>query len=129
MIIIFFVFILVVIIIYVIARNFDRDRIKEEIESRGGKLLSKEWSPFGKGWAGEESDRIYKVVYRDKEGNIHKAFVKTSMLSGVYFSQDEITTFANHTQPHFDTSKSENKSLQLENENLKREIEELKKQR
>lgn len=33
---------------------------------------------------------IYQVVYRDRDGRVHRAYVKTSMKSGVYLSNDEI---------------------------------------
>jgi hypothetical protein len=116
-------FIVLAIIIRLIAGSMDSDRVKEDIESKGGKLISKEWTPFGKGWFGEKNDRIYEVIYIDKDGNKHKAFVKTSSFSGVYYSSDEIIEYSNDKQ---NTSELDT-DLKKENEKLKREIEELKK--
>jgi hypothetical protein len=39
---------------------------------------------------GDESNAIYNLVYEDKEGNLHKALVKTSLFSSVYLSDDQI---------------------------------------
>src|SRR4051812_49283397 len=83
-------FIIVVIIIRLIAGILDSDRTQDEVIAKGGKLISQTWTPFGKGWFGAQYDRIYEVVYLDKEGNKHKATVKTSMFSGVYFTDDQI---------------------------------------
>lgn len=119
---VFIVFIVLAIIIRLIAGAMDSDRVKEDIESKGGKLISKEWAPFGKGWFGEKNDRIYEVIYIDKDGNKHKAFVKTSSFSGVYYASDEIIEYANDKQ----YASGLYTDLKSENEQLKREIEELK---
>jgi hypothetical protein len=74
-----------------VKRGLDRDRIRTYIEQRGGKILSIRWTPFGKGWFGEKSDRIYEVVYRDHAGNEHFATCKTSMWTGVYWTEDRVT--------------------------------------
>ena len=67
----------------------DWDRLKAHLEDRGGRLLRMRWAPFGKGWWGEGSDRIYHVRYLDPDGNERHAFCKTSMGSGVYFPDDK----------------------------------------
>ena len=77
------------------------------------------WAPFGKGWWGEGSDRIYRVRYLDPEGNEHHAFCKTSMGSGVYFSDDKI---ARYSQPR----KAPEPDLRAENQRLREEIIQLK---
>lgn len=73
-----------------LAGSLDRDRVHQYITSIGGELLESHWDPFGPGWFGEKSDRIYKVRYRDRQGCIHSAHVKTSMMSGVYLTNDTI---------------------------------------
>lgn len=107
--------------------GFDTNRIIEEINRKGGKLISKERVPFGKGWIGEKNDRIYKVIYRDKDGNTHEAFVKTSSTSGVYFAEDTIIEYSPDYVSHTDSHAEEKNDLLAENEQLKRELEELKK--
>ena len=115
-------FLILVIFLSIIARSRDSDRIKMDIESKGGQLISKERAPFGKGWIGERNDRIYKVVYLDKDGNKHQAFVKTSSGSGVYYSSDEIIEYSQSSRSPDQTAAD----LRNENERLRREIEQLK---
>lgn len=73
------------------AGSLDKDRIAGYIRERGGRVLSINWAPFGKGWFGDKNDRIYEVVYYDAEGNQHLATCKTNILSGVYWTEDRIT--------------------------------------
>ena len=89
----FLLFAMLAIAIRVVAGVMDSDRVKSYIESKGGKLISKGWSPFGNGWSGDKN-RIYDVRYEDREGNIHKATVKTSAMAGVYFTEDKIINHA-----------------------------------
>ncbi|MCA9199222.1 MAG: hypothetical protein KDA87_16870 [Planctomycetales bacterium] len=88
--VIFLALIVTALLIRLFAGEMDADRIDQYVRQRGGKLLHKRWAPFGKGWFGEKKDRIYEIRYRDKDGNIREATVKTSMLAGVYFTQDRI---------------------------------------
>ena len=113
-----------VIFLRLVAGSIDHDRVDEYISERGGRVIDKQWNPFGKGWFGSEHERIYDVKYEDKEGNVHQATCKTSMLSGVYFTQDEIVQHARNT-------KSADRETELEQENrmLKQQIEDLKRSR
>ena len=70
-----------------IAGSMDSDRIEEYVRMRGWTLIERSWEPFGPGWFGEKSDRIYRIVYRDQDGQLHEAHAKTSALSGVYLTQ------------------------------------------
>ena len=74
------------------AGSLDRLRVKSYIASRRGELLSIRWHPFGPGFFGEKDSRIYQVRYRDEEGCVHDGYVKTSMLCGVYFTEDQIVS-------------------------------------
>jgi hypothetical protein len=78
----------------VAAGSMDQDRIRDYVQRQGGQLLSCQWAPFGKGWWGEKSDRIYDVSYRDRDGNLHWATCKTSMWTGVYWTEDRISQYA-----------------------------------
>jgi hypothetical protein len=93
---VFFFIIIIIILVRFIAGGLDDDRIKTFIENQGGKMISKSWDPFGKGWFGDKSNRIYKVIYLDKDGNKHESYVKTSAFSGVYFTEDKVIEFANN---------------------------------
>jgi hypothetical protein len=87
--IILFVVVLAI-MIRLIAGSMDGDRVERYIRDRGGRLISKQWNPLGRGWFGEKDSRIYNVHYVDAEGNEREATVKTSMMSGVYFTEDRI---------------------------------------
>jgi hypothetical protein len=87
---IFIVFIFIAIMIRLVAGSFDGERVETYIQERGWELVDKSWDPFGPGWFGEKDSRIYQIVYRDQDGNVHQAHVKTSMFSGVYLTNDRI---------------------------------------
>ena len=93
----FFLFILLAtaiivisIVIRLIAGSFNHERIKKYIENKGGTVTEIQWSPFGPGWFGSQNEAIYKINYRDRDGNAHLAFCKTSMLAGVYLTEDNV---------------------------------------
>jgi hypothetical protein len=104
-----------------LAGSLDRQRIGEYVEQRGGALLEANWSPFGPGWFGGNKERIYEVRYRDHDGNIHEAFARTSMWTGVYFTEDRIVHYA---KPPVDEREVE--TLEEENARLRAEIDRLK---
>lgn len=83
-------FIMIALFFRVVAGTFDGDRVEEYIKGRGWQLLDKSWDPFGPGWFGEKDSRIYRILYRDQDGSVHEAHVKTSMFSGVYLTEDRI---------------------------------------
>lgn len=95
-----------------IAGAFDGDRVEQYIRDIGGELIDRSWDPFGPGWFGEKDSRIYEVVYRDRDGRIHRAHVKTSMMAGVYFTNDRIVEDAT-------------RSVEEEKERLKQRLAEL----
>jgi hypothetical protein len=84
------VLVLIAVFIRVLAGSADHQRIESHIRERGGRVVSINWAPLGKGWIGEQDDRIYEVVYYDREGNQHMATCKTRMLGGVYFTDDQV---------------------------------------
>ena len=129
--------ILFAIFVRLMAGSMDVDRIDEYISERGGRIIEKQWTPFGKGWFGEKDSRIYRVIYEDSQGNIHEATCKTSMFSGVYFSEDQIVQRRQRRKNHEDnvtlqdtaTQEDHNvTSLQEENRQLREEIERLREQ-
>tara|TARA_R110002072_G_scaffold165525_4_gene318776 strand:- start:19257 stop:19613 length:357 start_codon:yes stop_codon:yes gene_type:complete len=83
-------FIVLAIVLRLIAGSFDGDRVERYLRDSGCELIDRSWAPFGPGWFGEQDSRIYEVVYRDRDGRVHRAHVKTSMLSGVYLNNDRI---------------------------------------
>src|SRR5262249_5126665 len=99
--------------------GMDHDRIRRYVEARGGKVIEANWAPFGPGWFGEKSDRIYAVRYLDQDGNEHQAHCKTSMWTGVYFTEDQIVKYAERAD-------RQQASLEEENRRLREEVERLK---
>jgi hypothetical protein len=65
--------------------EWDRGRIRKEIESKGGRVVSIEMPPLFSGRAGGRGDRTYEVRYTTRRGRTVFATCKTSMLSGVYW--------------------------------------------
>ncbi len=118
---IFLGFIALAIVIRLFAGEMDGDRVRAYVEERGGRLLASGWAPFGKGWFGEKSDRIYEVRYLDSDGNEHEASCKTSMFTGVYFTEDRIVRYAQRPtqEPQDDSRFTE---LELENRRLRDEL-------
>lgn len=111
----------VILAIWFFNGSLDRNRITAYIESRRGKVIAITWAPFGPGWFGGNKERIYEVRYTDHDDNIHQAYARTSMLTGVYFTEDRVV--------HYETppiDKEEVESLEEENARLRAELERFK---
>lgn len=113
------IFVFVAVAVRLVAGAFDGERVEAYVRQNGWELVDKSWDPFGPGWFGEKDSRIYQIVYRDQHGNLHKAHVKTSMLSGVYLTNDQIVDRAAEPRP------SEQDSLRQENQRLRDRIRDL----
>jgi hypothetical protein len=78
-------------IIYVvshrIAARMDYDRRHRHIAAQRGRVRSCRRAFFGKGWLGS-NERIYEIRYVDAQGNQRDVTCKTSLLSGVYVTED-----------------------------------------
>ena len=121
---VFFVVLILILIVVIrlAAGGADHGRIRSYVAESGGSVQSIEWAPFGKGWFGEQNDRIYRVVYVDRDGNTHEASCKTSLFSGVYFTQDQIIRYSSKVRE----AKNESESLREENERLRDELRRLR---
>jgi hypothetical protein len=117
---IFLLFVIVAIVIRLAAGGLDHQRVRKYVESRGGKVIKADWAPFGPGWFGEKGDRIYAVRYLDRDRNVHQAHCKTSVWSGVYFTDDSIVRYADRNDHHQTSLEDENRRLREELERLKR---------
>lgn len=85
------IFFVVAIGIWLAAMSMDKSRITDYVESNGGRIISISWAPFGTGWFGSKNERIYEVVYYDANGDQHWATCKTSLFSGVYWTDDRVS--------------------------------------
>ncbi len=117
---IFLLFVVIAVVARLVAGTFDGERVESYVSAMGGELLDKSWDPLGPGWFGERDSRIYAIVYRDKLGRVHRAHVKTSMLSGVYLTHDEIIAEPDSRIPQ--------ESIEEEKERLRRRLAELEAQ-
>jgi hypothetical protein len=112
------------------AGSLDRKRIAAHFRERGQTVRSIVWAPFGTGWLGEKDSRIYKVHFEDSEGNTSSATAKTSMLSGVYLTEERAASTkrgqALHEESRPGMSRREVEDLQRENEQLRSELDDLR---
>ena len=109
------------VLIRLMAGGADHERIRAYVAERGGTVDSINWAPFGRGWFGEKSDRIYIVRYTDSSGDEHEASCKTSLFSGVYFTEDHIVSASRRTR-----DKDDPDALRAENERLRDELRRLR---
>jgi hypothetical protein len=116
---VFGAFIVLAILVRLMAGSFDADRVERYVRDQGWELVDRSWDPFGPGWFGEKNSRIYQIVYRDRQGSVHRAHVKTSMLSGVYLTNDHIV------QPAPQAVGAQEETLAEENRRLRERIKEL----
>ena len=103
----------VAVVIRLLAGSFDGERVEQYIRAMGGELVDRSWDPFGPGWFGEKDSRIYQIVYRDRDGLLHRAHVKTSLMTGVYLTNDQLIDDA------------EPEPIEAEKERLRRRLAEL----
>ena len=68
----------------------DHQRIHDCVKSRGGRVISLEWIPFGPGWFAGRSGRIYEIRFADRHGHEHCATCSTGLFAGVFFSADTL---------------------------------------
>jgi hypothetical protein len=83
--------VLAILVLAFVIRNlqgyFDRKRIQEYVEGRGGKIIDIAYRRFGPGWLGS-NERLYQVSYRDRDGRDATGICKTREFSGVYWTDD-----------------------------------------
>lgn len=116
-----FVGIAIIVGIRLLAGHWDRERIKADLVRRGARVDEIAWSPFGKGWFGEKGDRIYRVSFIPAAGPHRTAWCKTSMWSGVFWSDETDVFGVPESSPR--EASDENARLRAENERLRQELE------
>lgn len=124
LIVLFVLFAFIALCVRLIAGLLDGNRIDGYVRERGGRVLDRSWAPFGRGWFGEKDSRIYQVTYRDREGNVRRASCKTSMFSGVYFTDDVVVrpVAKAEPKPRTATGKRSVEELEAENRRLREEV-------
>jgi hypothetical protein len=83
--VIILVLIVILAVSYRVAAHFiDKRIITQYIHRKHGKVQYISWEPFGPGWLGDNLNRIYRVAYVDKNGNLCTVFVKISLMAGLH---------------------------------------------
>ena len=72
--------------IRIVMHFVDKNRIRGEVEAKGGRVVSISWNPLGRGWFFERSERHYAVTYADRSGATVSTTCKTSLFTGVYWA-------------------------------------------
>jgi hypothetical protein len=62
---------------------FDKNRIQQEVETRGGRVVSIKWKPFARGWFFEKNERHYDITFIDGSGGTICTTCKTSFFTGL----------------------------------------------
>jgi hypothetical protein len=101
-----------------LADRADRTRIRADVEGRGGEVIDITWKPFGRGWFGEKSDRVYLVEWLDDVRRTHTSWCKTSAFSGVYWTEEGAPSGGPARE--LDALRDENRRLRAELERLRR---------
>ncbi|MEL7338960.1 MAG: hypothetical protein AAGM67_00635 [Bacteroidota bacterium] len=127
---ILFIFVVFIVsLAFILARkSMDKDHVRLWVERQGGRLISQQWTPFGNGWEGENRERLYTIVYVDREGNRRRAELKTSLGTGVYVRSNQIISRANKSVNSAKNDPFAQGMLAAENRRLKAELAKLKAQ-
>ena len=107
-----------IVVIRFLADRADRTRIHKDVEVRGGQVIDITWKPFGRGWFGEKSDRVYLVEWLDEARRTHTSWCKTSAFSGVYWTEEGAP--AGGPARELDALREENRRLRAELDQLRR---------
>ncbi len=83
--IVFAIFAAISLVIRFAADRYDRERIEKYVAERGGRVSKTRWTPFARGWVGEENSRFYLVDFTNKDGERFSKTCKTKMLGSVYW--------------------------------------------
>jgi len=86
------VFVAAAIVIRIVMHFVDKKRIKDEVETKLGRVVSITWNPFGRGWFFEKNERHYQVSYVDRSGETISTACKTSFFTGVYWAEGPSVT-------------------------------------
>jgi uncharacterized OB-fold protein len=73
--------------IRIVMHFVDKNRIKDEVEGKLGRVVTIQWNPFGRGWFFEKGERHYDVTYVDRSGQTVSTGCKTSLFTGVYWAE------------------------------------------
>jgi hypothetical protein len=100
--------------------KMDRDRVRNYIEARGGRMLEISWAPFRLGWIGRPAGRLYAVRFVAGDGSEHAALCQTSGWAGVFFTEDRVVQLAPGRVDELETLREENRRLRAELDRLRR---------
>lgn len=87
------ILVLVVAVCVLLALHIDRlnrKRIREQVAAKGGKVFETRLSLFPENRQGKRDFALYRVRYRDRDGNEHRATCKSGERAKVEFLRDTI---------------------------------------
>lgn len=87
------ILVLVIAICVLLALHIDRlnrKRIREQVSAKGGKVFETRLSLFSENRQGKRDFALYRVRYRDRDGNEHRATCKSGERAKVEFLRDTI---------------------------------------
>ena len=78
----------------VLSFSLSRQRIAREIVGLGGRIVSINWAPFGKGffWTPNGS-MLFRVVYYDAENRLHEGHCRTDWFLGNRWTENRLMDF------------------------------------
>ena len=88
-------------LVRLVAGVLDTRRMENHFKERNMKLISKKWAPWDRRCI---HGRLYKVVYRDSDGTLHRTYARTAVLEDVYLNDDKIIKPA--AQPSIEEEKA-----------------------
>jgi hypothetical protein len=85
--------------VWIITIRFDKARVREQLQQRGGLVTSISFRMFGRGWATDYYNRRnYEIRYFDRHGNFRHAWGKIGRKMNVYLYEDHILSPAKRAQ-------------------------------
>ena len=92
------IFIILALLLWLVNKSMDEDRVRGWLETRGNKLLECKHTPTTRGWLEEAKERLYEVRYLDTDGHEHFATCKTGMFTGITWTEDKFLRYADQVQ-------------------------------
>jgi len=84
----------IAIIIKIALIRYNKKETIRYLQNKLYTVVQVKWAPFGYGWFGEKNASIFSVSYKDQEGNLHHAFIKSGLFGGIYIGKDRTVKYA-----------------------------------
>jgi hypothetical protein len=91
-------FLILAILLWFMNQSMDQDRIRNQVDVRGGKLLEHKLLSSAKEWWRQALERDYEVRYIDAEGHEHFATCTTGLFKGLVWTDDRLLRYADQVE-------------------------------